>query len=138
MCFILQDWNLWINSDGAVNKTWLQMAREFSTKGSLILHEDLSEHMDMNGYCLGMMYTNRDPEINSPITLTSWNCNRKNYVVCKLDPSEAVISIKPSKFPCIPDNGTARRKRESETNGKNGLYSIDNTDVNFICNISQF
>ena len=118
MCYILQGWNLWINSEDAVNKTWLQMVTDFSTKGSLTLHEDLNKHMDMNGYCLGMVYTNRDPQISSSMTLTSWICNRKNYVVCKLDPSEAAISIKPSKFPCIPDKGTARKKRDSETIGK--------------------
>ena len=88
----------------------------------------------MDGRCVGIIHkhNNSEPsEQNSTpwATLDSSTCTGKKPVVCKLDSSEETLNIKPIPFPCIPENGKARKKRTSDNINENDAEYREISDI---------
>ena len=129
---------LWLNSD-KTPQTWIEKLDTIRSKGSFIIDTDLGTRLATTNHCLGLIIRKDAQNNNMTATLTSWDCSRKTPLICLLDASQFTVPRKPVKFPCIPQNGETRGKRESAEGGTDftGEYGeskhIINTFVN-VCN----
>ena len=91
--------------------------KEIALNDLLQVDDRVEENINVKDNCLGIVYTPNDGNGTNFLTLLPLDCNDKKSVVCKLPVDEIAnssSSIKPAKFPCIPDTQEARKKRYDE------------------------
>ena len=78
------------------------------------MEDDLQKQIDENNKCLGLVISK--DEGNKKVTgkIVSWECNRKNSVICSVDNSHFTAPFQRTKFPCIQQNKENRVKRKSD------------------------
>ena len=89
-------------------------------KGAFIIDGDIETRLATATNCLGIIIRRDNMTNNLTARLTTWDCDEKKPHICLLDASKFSAPQKPVKFPCIPQNQEARRKRTS-ADGENDL-----------------